>query len=139
MADFDRDELLATLSRLSDSDDATAAAAGRAAVGLLADAGLGWPDIIIAAPALAEGAPEPEADAEAEAAPATPADAAKNSEDALVLIEQLLARKSLYEGTRDDLLAYKEDIAAGEFDDADLAYLNALYARVVMGTVKTED
>lgn len=135
MAELDRDTLLEALSDIGSDDDATAAEAGRAATAQLLEAGLRWTDILVAdfatiqAPASASGAE----DADATAAPAS---AAENADDALVLIEQLLARDNLYEGTRDELLAYKEDIAGGEFDDDDLTYLNALYARVTLNAVR---
>lgn len=135
MADLDRDELLAALSRLDDSDDASAAEAARAASTLLSEAGLAWSDIIVPAATIAALAEPPAAASET----ATPANAATNTDDALVLIDKLLARDSLYEGTRDDLLAYKEDIAEGTFDDSDLAYLNALYARVMSNSVGSDD
>lgn len=134
MAALDRDELLAHLSQLNDDDDATIAEAGRAAASLLAASGLDWPDVVLAPSALAalDATPPP---VEAMTRAETPS-VAKNNGDALLLIEHLLARDSLYEGTREDLVAYREDIAAGEFTGDDLAYLNALYARVVMGKVK---
>jgi hypothetical protein len=134
MAALDRDELLANLSHLNDDDDATVAEAGRAAASLLAASGLDWPDVVLSPAALATLAATAVPD-DAMAHAETPS-AAKTSDDALLLIEHLLARDSLYEGTREDLVAYREDIAAGEFTDDDLAYLNALYARVVMGNVK---
>ena len=137
MTDLDRDELLATLARLSDADDATAAEAGRAAAAMVAEAGLGWADVIVAPETLVEA--EMTATPGVAAGPTAPFDSATNSADALVLIEHLLARESLYEGTRDELLAYKEDIASGEFGDDDMVYINALYARVVLGQVRKGD
>lgn len=135
MADLDRDELLAALSRLDDSDDASAAEAARAASTLLTESGLAWSDVIVPAAAIAALARPSAATGET----ATPSDAAANTDDALVLIDKLLARDSLYEGTRDDLLAFKEDITEGTFDDSDLAYLNALYARVMSNSVGSGD
>jgi hypothetical protein len=137
MAALDRDALLAALSEIGSDDDATAAEAGRAVAALLGDSGLAWADILVpdfeavtAATATFAG------DGDTEGASEPAATVAENADDALVLIEQLLTRDNLYEGTRDELLAYKEDIAAGEFDGGDLTYLNALYARVTLNPVR---
>lgn len=143
MAGLERDELLAALAQLDSEDETTIAAAGRAASALLAETGLTWPDVIVDAAALVAASNAGEADSAGDAAsPANPAEsqqAAANPQDAAALIEQLLARKNLFEGTRAELLAYKDDIAAGEFDDSDLAYLNALNVRVVKNSGKTGD
>ena len=135
MATLDREELLALMSQLSDDDDSKVAAAGRAAAAMLDGAGLGWGDIILPDAALSAASAT-----DATRPPSPPADlaaAATNSAEALVLIEQLLARDSLYEGTRSELVAYRDDIAAGEFDDGDLAYLNALYGRVMQASASS--
>ena len=129
MPDLDRDELLATLAKLADPD--AGADAARRAVAMVGDAGLDWRDIIVDEQALAALA----ATGDTEPATDTPqqADQAASVADAALLIERLLERKNLYEGTRDELEAYKDDLASGDFDESDLAYLNALYARVMMG------
>jgi len=132
MAELDRADLLAALAKLDAADDSIVAEAGRSAASLLSDSGLDWSDIIVpqdtlTALAADDAAKEPAAPA------ATDIGTAQTTEEALVLIDRLLDRKTLFEGTRDDLLACKHDIAAGEFDASDLAYLNALYARVMAG------
>ena len=70
---------------------------------------------------------------EVEEPAATTADEAIAAEDCakdLKLIESLLARPNLFDGTRDELLGYKEDIAAGEFHPADSRYLRVLSKRL---------
>lgn len=137
MVELDRAGLVAALAKLSDPDDDAAVAAARDAAGIVADAGLDWADLIVpqdALTALTESAEVPvESDAAAEI------DEAATNEDAIVLIDRLLDRKNLYEGTREELLAYKQDIADGTFEPDDLAYLNALYARITMNKVRAED
>ena len=46
------------------------------------------------------------------------------------LIDNLLARGDLSEDTRDELEGYKQDIAEGEFTEADSQYLQALAKRL---------
>jgi hypothetical protein len=138
MAELDREELLAALSQIADDNDDAAAEAGRIAAALLADAGLAWTDVILPQEALA-GLDAGDAETGNTANAAADIDKAANEKDALVLIDRLLERKNLYHGTREELLAYKDDIAAGEFAASDLVYLNSLYARVIMGKATSGD
>lgn len=135
MADLDRAELLAALAKLADSDDTAAAAAGRVAAAMVADAGLDWSDIVVPESTIAALAPDP-APVAASTDAAAIGEATTNS-DAIALIDRLLARANLYEGTREELVAYRKDIAEGTFDVDDLAYLNALYARVTSNKVRS--
>lgn len=48
----------------------------------------------------------------------------------LSLIDKILAKRDVADATREELLAYKDDIAHGEFDLADRKYLQALEARI---------
>ena len=137
MAQLDRAELLAVLAKLADADDSVAAEAGRSAVTLITEANLDWSDIILPADALTALADDTEQTDTVGDIGATVARAGNNTE-ALALIEQLLKRKTLYEGTRDELQAYKDDIANGEFENSDLAYLNALQARIMTGGGKSQ-
>jgi len=63
----------------------------------------------------------------------SPEEKATGNREALSLIIKLLAKPDLYEGTRQELEGYKEDIAAGEFTGADHKYLHALRARTAIG------
>ena len=76
----------------------------------------------------AKAEPDTETEIDAEA----PAGKVHDSRDAesLALIEKLLARGRLGEATRVELNGYKEDIAEGEFDEADRKYVRALHARL---------
>ncbi len=125
-----RDELLQALNRLGDPEDAAALAAARQAAELVGTAETSWDDLIRAP--LDDDEPGEEAEDEAPAtAPELNEQAASSAEnkEASALIEKLLAR-DLYEGTREELLAYQEDIAAGEFQADDLQYLRALDSRL---------
>lgn len=74
----------------------------------------------------AEDEPEVEVDAEAFAEKVHDA----RDAESLALIERMLARRQLAEATRDELTGYKEDIAEGEFDEADRKYVRALHGRL---------
>ena len=138
MAVLDRAELLSALAKLADADDGVVAAAGRSAAGLIAGADLDWPDVIVPQDTLsALGVDDDDDDEEPVIGVTADFDKAATNDDALLLIGRLLERKNLYEGTREDLVAYKDDIAAGEFDASDLAYLNALSARIMAGNGKS--
>ena len=67
---------------------------------------------------------EPDAD-EDKPAPVAPGDAG-----VFAAIERLLARDDIAEATREELEGYKDDLADGEFDESDRAYLRALEARI---------
>ena len=135
MPAINRDDLIAALARIGVDDDEAAANAGREATSQLVDAGLAWSDVIVEQQALATLEQQTTAASSRSSSAATPNHAA-NNDDALLLIDKLLTRDGLFEGTRDELQAYKDDIAAGEFDASDLAYLNALYARVMKDSGK---
>lgn len=121
----DRDRLIEALDRLGDSDDATALAAAREAAGAMKDAGLDWDDVLTL-PRDDEASVDATGTDEAPVAPVAVGDNA----EALSTIERLLARPGLFEGTREELLGYRADIAAGEFDAEDRRYLAALAARL---------
>ncbi|MGE0254028.1 MAG: hypothetical protein AB7N54_16495 [Alphaproteobacteria bacterium] len=121
----DRDRLIEALDRLGDPDDATALAAAREAASAMKDADLDWDDVLTL-PRDEEDAGDMAETGEGVAAPVAVGDNA----EALSTIERLLARPGLFEGTREELLGYRADIAAGEFDAEDRRYLAALAARL---------
>lgn len=129
--ELDRDALIGLLDKLGEGDDQAVLAAAREISGRMAAAGRAW-DEVLADWGAADAAPAEEADAEPEdkaddAAPAVPAG---GDRDALAIIDKLLARSELNEITREELMGYKEDIAAGEFAEADRRYLGLLRARL---------
>lgn len=75
---------------------------------------------------------EPEPDTETDIEPEAPTGKVHDSRDAesLALIEKLLARRQIGEALRDELNGYKEDIAEGDFGEADRKYVRALRARL---------
>ena len=75
-----------------------------------------------------ENEAEPEIEVDAGAFAGKVSDA--RDAESLALIEKMLARRQLAETTREELAAYKEDIAEGELDEADRKYLRALHARI---------
>ena len=116
MTEIDRDRIVRLLQRLGEPDDGRVSAAAKELSDLVKDAGVDWNDLLILNPG--------RADAEVEVS------AGLENTDALSLIEGLLARSDVSETTRDELSGYKEDVAAGEFTDDDLRYLQALKARL---------
>lgn len=122
-----RSELIEGLSDLVDDDDSAALAAARKTSEIMAGLNSSWDELLIAA--------EPEADEETvpparEHAPGEQHATPEESQHSLKLIESLMSRKNLFEGTREELRGYKEDIAAGELQSDDLRYLKALSRRL---------
>ncbi len=147
---IDRDALLKHLEALGDPDDATALAAARAAQAMVEGGGLGWDDVLVPDnDAVAEfdlddedheneldeadeededaaETAEPADDDDADEAPPADADLA----EAQAIIKELLARKNLFEATREELQDYKQDLADGNLHPADVRYLRALKKRL---------
>lgn len=121
----DRDRLIETLDRLGDPDDATALGAAREVAGAMKEAGLDWDDVLALPASTGIGDDE----ASTAGTPADPVAVGDNAE-ALKTIERLLARPGLFEGTRDELMGYRDDIASGEFGAEERRYLAALAARL---------
>lgn len=145
MAGLDRDALIRELEQLGDADDATVLAAARSIAALVAAADADWDGLLAphgdASPVeqptttVDEPADEPAdetADEPAEPPAAAPEVVADGDDFAaeVAIIDKLLARPELFEGTRQELEASREDIAAGEFLAADRKYLHALNARL---------
>lgn len=114
---IDRDALLAALESLGDSDDAAALAAARTAARLVADADIAWDSLIVAMSRPAHAA-------------TTPLPDSVDDQAVLKAIEQILGRPNLYEGTREDMEVFREELAAGELDPDDRRYILGLHARV---------
>ena len=126
-----RSELIEGLNGLADADDPSALATARKISGIVASLDSSWDELLI--PAELDEDEDEDEDEALFAAEQSPDEQPVPSEDgrkALKLIESLMSRRSLYEGTREELRGYKEDIAAGEFLADDLHYLKALSRRL---------
>ena len=137
MADLDRDAVIQDLKQLASADDAEALAAARSVVAKVAAAGADWDDLLAPRREEVEEEGDEEEEEEEEEAQEPDGDAGEpppvgdgTFAAELAIITKLLARPRLFEATRDELTAYREDIAAGEFDEADRKYLQALNARL---------
>ena len=129
MAKLDRQAVLDLLGRLGDTSDETALNAGRELSRIVSESGLTWDDLLRADLGLSDDSPAP-----AMAASQTPepdgevSDADKN--EATRLIDRLLARTTLSDTLRDDLVAMKRSIVEGTFDAMDRRYVRALAKRL---------
>ena len=133
MSEIDRDSFLESLERLLSEDDQEVLTAARAIKGQMVDAGVSWDMLLVQAPGDEDHdhyADDEEDEAEASDDPGPQVGAAKSPGDALALIEELLAKQEISAETREELTEYKEDIAEGEFTEADHRYLQSLYQRV---------
>ncbi|WP_425404123.1 hypothetical protein [Hwanghaeella sp.] len=118
----DRTGFIALLEQLRQDDDAAVVAAARDITQHMEAEGLTW-EALIVDPA----ADHDDYDDEGGGAVFVPAsDTASDAE----LIDSLLAAEGLSDDTRDELMDYKQDIAEGEFTEADSQYLRALAKRL---------
>ena len=151
MAELNRERIIELLDRLGAEDDAEVVEAARTLHKEVTEAGLGWDALLTPedyqdpafddadedededeAEGEAEGEDEAEDEPEVEVDAEALAEKVHDARDAesLALIERMLARRQLAEATRDELTGYKEDIADGEFDEADRKYVRALHGRL---------
>ena len=124
--ELDREKLIGLLDKLGSEGDEDVLSAARTIHTQVAESGQTW-DQLLTGPEVPDT--DWEADEEADEEVTTSA----GDREALSLIAKLLAKPGLYEGTRQELEGYKEDIAAGEFTAADRTYLRALQARTAKG------
>ncbi len=122
-----RAELIESLVGLAEADDPAALAAARKANEIMTGLNSSWDELLVHGAPEEDEAPTP---LTAEPAPDERPASSEEGRHALKLIESLLSRGNLFEGTREELLGYKEDIAAGEFQADDLRYLKALSRRL---------
>ncbi|MGF1623235.1 MAG: hypothetical protein ACFCVH_00010 [Alphaproteobacteria bacterium] len=136
MSEIDRDSFVESLERLLSESDEEVLAAARAIKVQMAEAGVNWDMLLIQAPGDDDDddddgyADLADDDEDETVAAGPPGGAAKAPGDALALIEELLNKHEISAETREELTDYKEDIAEGEFSEADHRYLQALYQRV---------
>lgn len=118
MTSLDRDKIVSLLTQFNESDDAVVLNAARQIHELVTASGSAWKELLV---------PDGQS-TEVQVLEAHQSNL--QDADVLSLIGQLLSRENLSESTRDELEGYKEDIAEGEFTDADKRYLQALVARL---------
>jgi hypothetical protein len=129
MANLDRAGMIDLLSRLGDASDEAALAAARELSRQVGESGRTWDDLIRAnldVTADVDAEPEP-----TEATSAIDGDEpAGGKAEVARLIDRLLARKTISDSLRDDLIEIKGNIADGTFDDMDAKYVRALAKRL---------
>jgi hypothetical protein len=121
-----RDDLIGLLDRLGSDRDEEVLEAARELRARVADAGLDWDDLLApdaVAGEVEDRVPEPEP---AEA----PAAKGGGNAETLALIGKMLAKPGISEDFREELEGYKQDIAAGDFEDRDHDYVRALHKRL---------
>jgi len=128
---LDREELIRLLERLGEPDDSAVLTAARDLHAKVAAAGASWNDLLV--PDKAAATPEADVALPPEEEPAAEAGPLPDDAEALRLVEGMLRTKDLSEQLRDELDGYKEDIAAGEFDEMDRRYVRALQERLSRG------
>ena len=120
---LNRDDVIELLKELGSEQDEEVLAAARGVHGLITSTGTSWEDLLV---------PEQTGDGDyddPEAAETSAGTSEKNAET-LALIDKLLARPGISDDFRKELTGYKDDIAEGEFEEADHRYLRALYKRL---------
>jgi len=115
---IDRDALLAALDAMGGEDDAMALDAARSAHATGDQAGLEWDEILL------ERLPG------TVVAAGPVVEVSEDDESVMKVIDAMLARPALHEGTRADLQDFRAELEKGELDPEDRAYVIALYQRV---------
>jgi hypothetical protein len=125
MPDLDRAELLELLGRLGASDDASVLVAARELHGKISASGVTW-DTLLRLDADATGHEQDDSPAEETSAPGE----RPGKAEVALLIERLLARASISDTLREELVDFKRAIADGSFDEMDAQYVRALAKRL---------
>jgi hypothetical protein len=129
MPDLDRAELLELLDRLGAPDDADVLAAARALHGKVSEAGLTW-DELLQLDADASGRQQDDSPPEETSSDAPSERPSGGKAEVALLIERLLARASVSDALREELVDFKRAIADGSFDEMDAQYVRALAKRL---------
>jgi hypothetical protein len=127
MPDLDRAELLELLGRLGASDDAIVLAAARELHGKVSESGLTW-DTLLRLDADATGHEQDDSPHEETSTPGERPSGGKV--EVALLIERLLARASISDALREELVDLKRAIVDGSFDEMDAQYVRALAKRL---------
>jgi len=129
MPDLDRAELLELLGRLGAADDASVLAAARELYGKVREAGLTW-DTLLRLDADATSHEPDDSSPEETASDAPGERPVAGKAEVASLIERLLARTTISDTLREELLDFKRAIADGSFDEMDAQYVRALAKRL---------
>jgi hypothetical protein len=129
MPDLDRAELLELLGRLGAPDDADVLAAARALHGRISESGLTW-DTVLQLDADATGREQDESPPEETSSDAPGERPSGGKAEVALLIERLLARTTISDTLRQELVDFKRAIADGSFDEMDAQYVRALAKRL---------
>jgi hypothetical protein len=129
MPDLDRAELLELLGRLGASDDASVLVAARELHGKVSESGLTW-DALLRLDADATGHEQDDSPQEATSSDAPSKRPSGGKAEVALLIDRLLARGSISDALREELVDFKRAIADGSFDDMDAQYVRALAKRL---------
>jgi len=129
MPDLDRTELLELLGRLGATDDADVLAAARALHGKISESGLTW-DTLLRLDADASGHEQDDSPHEETSSDAPGERPSGGKAEVASLIERLLARTTISDTLREELVDFKRAIADGSFDDMDAQYVRALAKRL---------
>jgi hypothetical protein len=129
MPDLDRAELLELLGRLGAADDASVLAAARELHNKVAESGLTW-DALLRLDAEATGGEQDDSLPEATSPDATGERPVAGKAEVALLIDRLLARTTISDALREELVDFKRAIADGSFDEMDAQYVRALAKRL---------
>jgi hypothetical protein len=129
MPDLDRAELLELLGRLGAEDDASVLAAARALHGKISESGLTW-DTLLRLDADATGREQDESPPEETSSDAPGERPSGGKAEVAYLIDRLLARTTISDTLREELVDFKRAIAHGSFDETDAQYVRALAKRL---------
>jgi hypothetical protein len=129
---LERDDVIGLLAKLGSDRDEEVLEAARQVNALVTAAGVTWEELLVSEDAHEESDESVAEEDQDEAAEIVelPADEAKKNSETLALIDKLLARSGISEDFREELTAYKTDIAEGEFQEADHRYIRAVYKRL---------
>jgi hypothetical protein len=129
MPDLDRAELLELLGRLGAPDDASVLAAARELHGKVTESGLTWDTLLRLDPDAIDR--EQDDRPPVETSSNAPGERPRGGKaEVALLIERLLARASISDTLREELVDFKRAIADGSFDEMDAQYVRALAKRL---------
>jgi hypothetical protein len=129
MPDFDRAELLDLLGQLGAEDDASVLVAARALHRKVNESGLTW-GTLLRLDADATGDEQHDSAQEAASSNAPGERPSGGKAEVALLIERLLARTTISDTLREELVDFKRAIAEGSFDEMDGQYVRALAKRL---------
>ena len=129
MPDLDRAELLELLGRLGAPDDADVLAAARALHGKISESGLTW-DTLLQLDSDASSREQDDSPDEEASSDAPGKRPGGGKAEVALLIERLLARTTVSDSLREELVDFKRAIADGSFDEMDAKYVRALAKRL---------